>query len=200
VTADGSVVVGASFVKFDAFYEPVVHAFRWTEHMGMVDLETASEVTVSSYASDITPNGNVIVGRRGEEVFRWTEETGMVGLGNLSGRSIWPSAVSADGNIIVGQSTHGCPFAFVNEAFIWTPHGGMENLKGKLLSAEGSGLDRWQLTAATAISADGRTIVGNGINPLGQNEAWIATLPIPEPSTLVFLSVAIAGYCGKRFR
>ena len=35
----------------------------------------------------------------------------------------------------------------------------------------------WQLTEATGVSANGRTIVGNGINPDGQQEAWIATIP-----------------------
>ena len=33
------------------------------------------------------------------------------------------------------------------------------------------------LTAATAMSPDGTTIVGYGQNPLGRREAWVATLP-----------------------
>jgi len=36
-------------------------------------------------------------------------------------------------------------------------------------------LTGWQLTSARGISTDGNTIVGSGINPAGQYEAWIAT-------------------------
>ncbi|MCI0638820.1 MAG: hypothetical protein L0Y70_07080 [Gemmataceae bacterium] len=42
----------------------------------------------------------------------------------------------------------------------------------------------WTLTSAEGISADGRTIVGTGVNPAGNQEAWLAT--IPEPSTVAF--------------
>jgi len=48
-------------------------------------------------------------------------------------------------------------------------------------------VDGWTLTEVADISADGRTVVGMGINPAGQEEAWMAT--VPEPSTLVLLAV-----------
>jgi hypothetical protein len=35
----------------------------------------------------------------------------------------------------------------------------------------------WELTEATSISADGRIVVGNGIDPAGNTEGWIARLP-----------------------
>jgi hypothetical protein len=34
------------------------------------------------------------------------------------------------------------------------------------------------LTFANDVSEDGRTIVGNGINPAFQNEAWVATIDL----------------------
>jgi uncharacterized membrane protein len=46
----------------------------------------------------------------------------------------------------------------------------------------------WNLLAAIDVSADGRTLLGVGDNPLGQREAWIAT--IPEPSTMLLVSSA----------
>ena len=39
----------------------------------------------------------------------------------------------------------------------------------------------WRLTAATAISGDGRTIAGNAINSSGQTEGWVWTAPPPSP-------------------
>ena len=40
---------------------------------------------------------------------------------------------------------------------------------------------------ATAISADGRTLVGWGWNPAIEQEAWIAV--IPEPATLALVAL-----------
>lgn len=39
----------------------------------------------------------------------------------------------------------------------------------------------WQLTEATDISADGRTIVGIGKNPGFQDEGWVAVIADPPP-------------------
>lgn len=36
----------------------------------------------------------------------------------------------------------------------------------------------WALAFANDVSADGRTIVGNGINPDFQNEGWVATIDL----------------------
>jgi hypothetical protein len=38
----------------------------------------------------------------------------------------------------------------------------------------------WELTHARAITPDGRIIVGDGRNPAGQQEAWIADLRPPS--------------------
>ena len=45
----------------------------------------------------------------------------------------------------------------------------------------------WMLRDATAISADGRTLVGWGWNPAIEQEAWIAV--IPEPATLALVAL-----------
>jgi len=47
------------------------------------------------------------------------------------------------------------------------------------------------LTEATAISDDGRVIIGNGINPDGNFEAWRAVL-VPEPSAALLSGLASA--------
>ncbi len=50
-----------------------------------------------------------------------------------------------------------------------------------LLTAFGvTNLSGWSLSFATGLSDDGRTVVGSGVNPNGDLEAWIATLPAPS--------------------
>jgi DNA-binding beta-propeller fold protein YncE len=59
-------------------------------------------------------------------------------------------------------------------AFLWDARQGMRDLQEILTADLGVDLSGWKLTEATAVSGDGRTIVGNGINPHGDPEAWIA--------------------------
>jgi hypothetical protein len=111
------------------------------------------------------------------EAFRWTEAEGMTGLGHLAdGFMSFAHAVSADGGVIVGgaadpESSEG------SAAFVWEAHRGMRNLQAVLVNDHGLDLTGWILLTATGVSADGRIIVGNGINPNGFYEAWIAELP-----------------------
>jgi hypothetical protein len=197
VSADGSVVVGYN----GQFLEH--RGFRWTELSGMVDLGSLVD---DGYIIDfplpppyIIPNsvsadGSVIVGFSSGRAFRWTQETGMVGLlpSPNNGYDVGGNArdVSADGSIIVGYSGLG--------AFHWTQETGMVSLKETLI---GKGLDvsGWTLYEADAISADGFTIVGRGINPSGQYEGWVANLspePVPEPLTILGSIAAIAFAAG----
>jgi hypothetical protein len=60
---------------------------------------------------------------------------------------------------------------------IWDATHGMRSLASILTSELGVDLTGWQLTGATGVSADGHTIVGDGLHPNGDREAWIARLP-----------------------
>jgi uncharacterized membrane protein len=186
VSDDGAVVVGKAQPESGVSVVP----FRWTADTGMVSLNGR----VRGEAHDVTGDGAVIVGNtqtsNGFEAFRWTESSGIMPLGDLPGGGVngSASAVGAGGNAIVGLSSTGFggPNGPVFEAFIWTPSGGIRNLRDALIGDFGfaSALAGWQLTHATGISADGRVIVGYGINPAGQDEAWLAVLPPPEPLVL----------------
>jgi probable HAF family extracellular repeat protein len=196
VSSDGSVVVGWSFSA-----DGIV-AFRWTSDSGMVWLGDLPGADFESHPAGVSSDGSVIVGwgrshPQAPEAFRWTSETGMIGLGYLAGGESWSIAndVSADGAVIVGSSSS----VIGNEAFLWDATNGMRSLS-ELLTDLGVDLSGWTLSTANAISADGKTIVGSGINPSGQQEAWAANISaVPEPGNLVLLVSALSTFAKRRW-
>jgi probable HAF family extracellular repeat protein len=189
VSADGSVVVGTGGLD---------EAVRW-EGGVMTGLRALPHSTIS-HALGVSADGSVVVGVSGE-AFRWTEATGMVGLGDFPGgfSSSAARGVSADGSIVVGSSYSSLGY----EAFVWDQTYGMRSLREVLVNTYSlsSQLVGWNLTAATAISADGRTIVGYGTNPSGYTEAWLVgglgpVGRVPEPATGYLLGMGILGLAG----
>jgi hypothetical protein len=90
----------------------------------------------------------------------------MQDLGTLDGASSSAAlAVNGDGTVIVGRYP----------AFLWTPTLGMVDLQTYLIS-QGADLTGWTLAEARGVSADGRTIVGNGSNNVTGQSVWIARL------------------------
>jgi probable HAF family extracellular repeat protein len=173
VSADGSVVVGESGNQ----------AFRWTSEGGIVGLGYLDDLVWYSHAYGVSADGSVVVGESNNEAFRWTSEGGMVGLGHLVPGQSRAVAASADGSVVVGVDG--------GAAFIWDPVNGMRDLSVVLVNDYGLDLTGWTLGMARGVSADGRTIVGTGVNPNGQVEAWLAVLP--EPGTGL---IAVAGALG----
>lgn len=210
VSADGSVIVGSQPSDNGA------EAYRWTAETGAVGLDNENDRFQSSGANAVSADGLVVVGRGGStrlpenttipifgdpslmtEGFRWTESSGLVGLGLRPGGDFSiANDVSADGSVIVGfgsgQSRH--------SALVWTAANGWENI-ADLLTKSGIDLDGWKLEEATGISANGSVVVGFGINPDGNTEAWRADLTgligVPEPSTSL-LAVFSLGLWGVR--
>ncbi len=158
VSADNSVIVGVSDSTLG------LEAFRWTQSNGMVGLGFMQGGDYGSEALACSADGSVIVGwghfGGHIEAFRWTESEGMVSLG--VGNAL---AVSADGSVVVGSG-----------AFIWDECHGRRSIQDILENEFGLNLTGWTLTSAGGISADGLTIVGTGTNPIGQTEAWIASI------------------------
>ncbi len=124
--------------------------------------------------------------------------TGLGTLPNLGGLASVAQAVSADGSVVVGHISGGPPVG----AFIWDETHGMRSLQGTLVDDFALDLTGWTLTSATGVSADGSTIVGEGINPDGFNEGWIAVLPVPEPAMewLGAAAVTSLAYLARRRR
>ena len=160
VSADGSVVVGAS-TSANSDQE----AFRWTPTGGMVSLGFLPG-GISSWASFVSADGQVIAGSVGissepphQAAFRWTEALGMTDLGVLPGAvQTMPFAMSRDGRVVVGQSG--------TEAFRWSEASGIVGL-GRLPGDQGS--------FAVAVSDDGGVIVGKSLYADGHVESFVWT-------------------------
>jgi uncharacterized membrane protein len=106
--------------------------------------------------------------------------------------------VSGDGSRVVGyienQSTD------LRQAFIWDDVHGNILLQSLLENAYGYDLKGWTLTKSYAISDDGNTVVGRGINPQGEDVAFRVFLT-PEPSTLLLaMGLGAAGLWRRRGR
>ena len=156
VSADGSVVVGYAQNAAGQW-----SAFRWTAAGGMQDLGALGGR--ESKALGVSADGSVVVGvayyaAGYGRAFRWTAAGGMQDLGTLGGNWSKAYGVSANGSVAVGRADNAKGWS---RAFRWTAAGGMEDLNttyAHLLT------NRLVLEVASAISPDGRYIVGRGYN------------------------------------
>lgn len=194
ISGDGNVVVGGSDGQ----------AFRWINGnmMGLGYLPSpfpGPEVSLGSYAASASGDGSFIVGASNAidystdqyqvEAFRWSNGV-MTGLGDLPGGDFFSSAsaVSADGSVVVGQGTG----ANGEVAVIWDSLNGMRDLRDVLVGDFGLDLTGWTLRYVSDISSDGTVIVGTGINPNGDYEAFRAVVPEPSSLSLIILCVLVS--------
>lgn len=161
----------------------------------------SSPFAISSDGSTVVGFGTIEPNQPGIDTGRRAmiadEVNGMRALGSLfEGRyDSVALGVSADGSVVVGTDNYpapgggrfsGRPFS---KAFIWDAQNGMRALD-VLLSSLGIDLTGWELVDATSISADGRTVLGQAIDPNGQLQTFVAV--IPEPGTGLLIGVGIA--------
>ena len=127
------------------------------------------------------------------EATRWDDGV-ITGLGVPTGafQSI-AHAVSADGEIVVGEATLLNSLGFLETfAAIWDDQGA-HWLEDLLLAKYGLDLSAYELYDALGVSADGRTIVGQGLHHLPgggtRGITWLIVIPEPATASLVLLGL-----------
>lgn len=154
VSTDGNTVAGTCLSVNN-------EAFRWTQNAGAIGLgRFGGGSNQTSSANAISANGAVIVGQ-GHPVLTGAVLWPAIGAGMIIGKlpgddSAYASAVSRDGTVVVGTSIDS---AQRPRAFRWTQANGIIPLASGLAGIIGS--------SATAVSGDGRTIVGWATTPTG---------------------------------
>jgi probable HAF family extracellular repeat protein len=150
----GSIIVGASTIAGTGPGTDLLSGFRWTPTSGMTAIGEL-EVNRSTWISEISGDGNVVVGygltsALTHNAFRWTADSGFLPIPPLYGAGNAALDVSHDGSIVVGYNF--LPNLSGTEAFKWSATGGMVplgDLPGGIIES-----------VAYAISSDGSTIVG----------------------------------------
>jgi uncharacterized membrane protein len=187
VSDDGSIIVGVSNGT----------AFRWTEPSGM-----ASIAMGLATAEAMSADGAFVVGQGfGGRGYIWSAIDGVLMLDSLNGAvQMIPQGVSGDGSVVVGIAANTASAYF--EQFIWRRGIGVSNLQQTLINEYGLGmaLAGWQFDMpnssvrdmqARGISANGKVIVGYGLNPSGQIEAYAINIAaVPEPSGFLLVGIS----------
>ena len=175
-TADGSKIFGFAEVQMTIEMNPEYRytPFVWDAVNGARVLRDFTGSVFSGNITDTNASGDILCGLRlppfGEpnvaRLFRWTAASGYQVFDFVGSTNGVRPQMTADGSTIVSGANY------------WSQSGGMRLLTS-VLSDAGCNFTGWTLQGAVDISADGRTIVGNGLNPLGQQQGWVATIPAP---------------------
>ena len=223
ISSVGSVIVGRATSPVDPSNPLIRDGFSheatiWKDGeilgLGHYDYDPADvpNAYLESNATAVSSGGDYVVGNSSliqfngqpdlfNRAFIWSEDGGIEDLGDfpfdVCCMEYVPVDVSADGLTVIGNATLVTDEPEFTEPFIWTRDGGMRALSEYLVTEFGvSDLGGWDLGEVAAISDNGLTIAGTGINPKGVQEAYqlrmlpsfLATdvgLPqaIPEPAS-----------------
>jgi uncharacterized membrane protein len=175
-SADGSVIVGR--VRTGGIAYQGCYWLGTTLHVppdlaGGADYSQIFGVSADGTVQVGAANSSAAPNYASGEPCRWENDL-PVGLGAAPGGTAVGNAISCnhDGSIVVGHTT----VAGGARAFLWDATHGMRELSDVLTNDYGLVLTGWTLQVARAITPDGSVIVGQGINPAGDSEGWIARL------------------------
>ena len=105
----------------------------------------------------------------------WNLHDGYDYVSTLGDNSVADSLrMSEDGSTVAGLYKRGLG----NQPFLWTEMRGLQSLVAIFQQVGLSNSTRnWHLQQVKWVSADGLAIAGEGVNPQGKKESWIAQLP-----------------------
>jgi probable HAF family extracellular repeat protein len=186
-SADGSTLAANAYADRNRW-----RAFRWNAS-GWESLQLPAGYA-NSEAHALSADGAVIVGRAfnglGVEdsvAVRWTPDGAAESLGTFGGSWSIAHGVSENGAVIVGAATDSAGWT---RAFRWAAGVGMEDLNRVYARLLGDGSF---LEAAYGVSPDGRYIVGVGYNAATNRAEGFLLDTVPEPASLLALSVGLVG-------
>jgi uncharacterized membrane protein len=179
VNRDGTVVVGNVTTNTAG----IGIAYRWTSadshSLGVLPEGTHSD------AVSVSEDGLVVVGfgdRPGVSyrAWRWTQAEGIVPLPLAIADALTIARdTNENGTVTVGSETNATDAMYTAGGALLWDFSGVHYVRDLLLASgvPPADLSGWNLGEAIAISSDGKTVLGNGRNPSGFPESWIARLP-----------------------
>lgn len=199
---------GATIVGWGAYTENPVFG---TDARGLIEDATGKLVTLTaldafeeSRLNGISADGTIVIGEVRHEVsgaVRWEairltlpDQIDFLGFLDEPTHPTWPvesgaTDCSSDGQVVIGRTvSYQGGSAYFNQAFRWTPDGGLEAL-GDL---PGGALD----SIATACSADGTIVAGRGEDASGDEAImWDASGTLYTVAELLTVAgIDVSGY------
>lgn len=136
---------------------------------------------------DVSGDGTVVIGtgnKDGDRAFVWSDEFGLHTIEPLKqGQETRATAVSGNGKCVVGFSGEkrkvpGTWEWAERSAFIWTREKGLRLLTDVVSDLYFTQNIGWSFHTAQDISADCKTLIGDGTDSCGEYGAWYLTLPV----------------------
>jgi probable HAF family extracellular repeat protein len=167
INASGQVVIDTSSGGF-LYSGGVMTSLGTFQPTGIND---AGQI-VGAAATAVDPDGDAFLDSGGV----------MTDLGTLGGDSSLAYAIDASGEVVGTSAT---PTNAAGDAFLYTTSSGMIDLNSLLPAGSG-----WVLQVATGINDSGQ-VVGLGLNPEGQEDAFLLDTT-PEPASMALFGAGAA--------